>query len=98
MTVLLILTGALLTIASCWAAGRLLFRYAGLPMQLTGPIQFGTGAAVLSTTIFALCALHLISTISLAALGLGLIATLRFTPGRPKPTLWLIPFAVFGAF
>ena len=26
MTVLLILTGALLTITSCWAAGRIIFR------------------------------------------------------------------------
>ena len=105
MTVALILAGALLTIASCWAAGRLVFQAAGLPRQLAGAIEFTTGAAVLSTIIFAMCALHLISVASLVILALVLLSGASFSlpadfspPPFSKLTLWLIPFAAFTAF
>src|SRR5882724_7437047 len=75
MTVALILAGALLTIASCWGAGRLVFHYAGLPKNLTGAIQWGTGVAVLSTAIFALCALQLVSVASITVLGVLLVVS-----------------------
>jgi len=97
MAVALILAGALFTIASCLAAGRLVFRWAGLPSDHTGAIKFGTGAAVVSPLIFALCALHLVSLAALLVLGIGLIF-LQKRPilSTPKLSLWLIPFAVFG--
>jgi hypothetical protein len=102
MTVALILAGALLTISSCWSAGRLVFRWVGLPSAFTGAIQFGTGAAVVSGLIFMMCALHLVSTSTLVFLGLGLVAAsfaaIRPVWAMPRLSLWWIPFAVFGAW
>ena len=102
MIVALILAGALLTITSCYATGRLVFKAAGLPGEST--IQFTTGAAVLSLAIFAMCALHLISTAALVTVALclcGASFSLRGAsapPYYPKPNLYWIPFAVFGTF
>ena len=97
MTVALILVGALFTVASCWAAGRLVFQWAGLPSELTGALSFGTGAAVVSSAMFALCALQIVSLWSIVLLGLALIAVQRrLTWTMPKWTLWWIPVAVFG--
>ena len=104
MTVVLILLGALLTIGACFATGRLVFRSADLPMGFTTSLQFGAGAALLSAAIFAQCALHLVSTASLTALALAAIGGAALTlrglaaPQLPRPNLYWIPFAVFGAF
>ena len=104
MTVALILAGALLTIAACWSAGRLAFRYARLPFELTGAIQFNTGAAIVSAAIFAMCALHWIYVPALVVLGLGLVAgshtakpLLRAATVRER-AIWLIPFTAFSVF
>ena len=96
MTVLLILTGALLTVASCMAAGRFVFRSVGLPPQPS--IQFTTGAALLSSLIFAFCMLHVVSTLTLVALAAGVLLMGRGRLNLPRVNLWWIPFAVFGVF
>ena len=105
MIVALILAGALLTIASCWAAGRLVFRYAGLPMQLTGAIQYTTGAAIVSSIIFAMCVLQAVSIAALSSLGLLLVASCwrlknsgRKGGATTTTILWLIPFGAFSVF
>ena len=103
MVVAFILAGALLTIAACHATGRLVFKAAGLPSEST--IQFTTGAAALSTIIFAMCALQLISapalvTVALALCGASLILRGASVPPAPypKPNLYWLPFAAFGLF
>ena len=105
MTVVPILAGALLTVGSCYAAGRLVFQVAGLPNNHTGAIKFGTGAAILSALIFALCALQLVSVPSLVILGLGLLATaipagpsFRLRGVSARRLVWIIPFATFGVW
>ena len=97
MAVAIILFGAILTLAACHATGRLVFKAAGLPNELT--IQFGTGAAVLSTLIFAMGALHIVSTPALVTLAIATCLTgLRGPLPLPKPNLYWISFAAFGAF
>jgi hypothetical protein len=80
----------------------MLFRFVGLSGGLNGALEFGTGAAVVSSLIFAMCALHLISTASLVIVALGLavssFAVVRPVWAMPRVTWWWIPFAVFGVW
>ena len=96
MTLLAILSGALLPLASAWALGAVLVRRKDEP-----EIQFAAGAAGLSFAVFVLCLCGL--AYWWAFLGLGLVAavgwwrvrpTLSFEP-LPRAALILAPYLVF---
>lgn len=90
-----ILFGALFTVAVCMAAGRLVLRgsHGVLFREEQNVLAFLTGAAVLSGTLFALAALHLIYKGVLLVVGLMIVgAALRTRAFRPSPdTLPALP-------
>ncbi|MBI1789859.1 MAG: hypothetical protein HYR60_20200 [Acidobacteria bacterium] len=59
LAVLPILFGASLTVATCWALGRLVLRRVPLCREELHLLAFVTGSACLSALTFLLCALHL---------------------------------------
>jgi hypothetical protein len=58
--------------------------------------HFVTGAAILSSLVFVLCALHLAYPLLMYGCGAAILAWERPRFRRPTPTLWAIPFAVYG--
>jgi hypothetical protein len=94
---LAILFGALFTIATCLASGRLLLR----GTSADAGIAFVTGAAALSLAVFGLCAIGAVFPGVFLALGVGLIAVSRpfswFARGKHAPwrTLHCAVFALF---
>jgi hypothetical protein len=104
--VLSILFGAAFTIAVMWAMGRLLFRRLGLSLNAVEHdlLAAVTGAALLSVSIFILCAVNAAFTPVFLVLGIAALAlNWRFGAGAtgrlPRvPLLWTLLFAVPFAF
>lgn len=104
--VLSILFGAAFTIAVMWAMGRLLFRRLGISLHAVEHdlLAAVTGGALLSFSIFILCAINAARTPVFLVLGVTAIAlNWRFGMGAtgrlPRlPSFWMFLFAVPFAF
>ena len=109
LTVLMILFGAVFTVATAWALGTLLIRKLSLVFYRSEERLFAflTGSALLSGIVFLLCAARLAWKPVILVLGLGIIAySLYRGAQRPRgesfgalPRRWRWIFAIiFGAF
>ena len=92
MEALSILFGAVFTVATAWALGRVILRRADLPAE-----TFVTGAAVLSAVVFATAALHLAYPVVFLAIGVVALAFGARAGKRPAFAFapLAIPFAVY---
>lgn len=113
MNPLRILFAALFVYLMCRAAGCLLLRAVALRLRRGERVfcEFVTGAAVVSSLVFLLAALHLVYTSVLVALGLLLflaagLVRYQAPPDEPDQTtplplawrlLFFVPYAIFGA-
>ncbi len=98
--VVLIVFGALFTAAVCLAFGRILFRMLRIQLDETEHNLLAgiSGAALLSTLVFVLCALKLARTPVFLCAGLAIpFAWPRSLPRPRLSPLFVLPFAVYTA-
>ena len=90
------LFGAVITLVTCYFAGRLLWRGG------EAPLQFSLGAATFANLIFALGCLRLLSTWPLIALAaviwLAALWRTKLPPVSIKPQWWWLPAAPFFVY
>jgi hypothetical protein len=85
--VIKILFGSAFTVASCYAAGRLVLRRARLQRGELELFAFVTGGACLSVLVFAAAALWLVYPVTFLLMGATLLALAPRFQGEPAPQL-----------